>query len=255
MYKKLNPNGDLINLESGGGISIPQLYFDAGYTLSGISKSEDYTYIQENLRFWWTSSDMEFLNHNPRIFLFQVRKRRKKASPGSPTTHRSFRNGYTHPTHKRNSGIYNNPNYKAFYNNGIQYNAFNLDGMSTEFPLSLTSTTKTIVEIDPNDWFRNDAAGGSPTLIQPTNYSTTSSTNYKTYGAIEAETKWVTLAFAIAIDNPNFTFTNKQNPVIFGPITNTVRFGFKDDPLGPGGAGQFGRFGFVGNKSLLKRIV
>lgn len=202
------------------------------------------------LYLWWDALNTEFLKYNPRIFLFHYKKSKKTAKDSLNNHYRKKMNRFVHPANI-SGGTNTNPNYKAFYGGFDTSSHRSVNNLITEFYCPIKPNSWSEIRLDPNEWFIYNYAPGTPipqmsqtsrgmVYALPELKRKIKPINYESLPPLSAKTpvKNKQFKFAIAIDNPNFTLTNKQNPVIIGDLSDTFYYGITG-----GGAESLG-FGF-----------
>ena len=186
------------------GISIPILKLESKrYTPASFDPETDGN-LPGKLYASWETDNVEFLNHNPEIWLFIHRKNRRRFKNGDILIKRKF----VHPPHLNGVGC----THPAWYS-GIATNKFNVPYL-TAFECPAISDQSLEIPINPYLWIyyrdgSNDIEINSNTILIDRNYCFSG----------ERESKlFATMKLAIVIDNPDDT---ANNPKIIGPYSKS----------------------------------
>lgn len=158
-----------------------------------------------------STGNEEFLNHNPKYYLFMDRSRKLSINKGVKIIKQK---GFYHPTHQ--NGI-NFPS-KAFYSGSTQY------PLDTEYSLTAGSYNNSLLSFNPFQFARVfDKDSNSYVLPTIANLGT-NIVLFKLQGKKGKYNKRVVnFKLAIGIDNPN---TNSKTPILFGELSETFRINF-----------------------------
>lgn len=186
---------------------IPELTFKTKKYKTDLSPKN----LPDTLFSKWQAVDKRFLDHNPEIWLFMEKNRKRKMGNDIFTS-----KSWGHPPH--NSGI-KFPN-SAFYP-GVSANGFGVN-YQTEFSISNISDEYIHVPINVFDYFK---ANGPNPIDEDTDLSTLS------LSTINGNSKSLSLGmrFAIVIDNPDST---AKNPKLFGQMSAPISLTAVNLPAG-----------------------
>jgi hypothetical protein len=177
------------------------------------------TYNIQNIYSHYLPNDGDFLNYNPRYYLFMAKSNLYHVKRILGVSVKVRRNsGFYHPTHQ--NGI-NFPGNTAYYGGTT---AIPLD---SEFAIDNVPYKKTLIDINPFQWarFKTGGAWSVPTLAD---FGLTID-NYKIQGKASKQTdgeyqRSALMYLAIGIDNPN---TLSTYPILFGQPSNIFRLELK----------------------------
>lgn len=183
------------------------------------------TGFSEIMRLLWAAGDTAFLDLNPEVWLFRNKQiRRKKGNL------LWVKKGFRHPTDPANydglSGL-NQNNGQSFVKDSDALTQTEIIDRKSEWPLPLSSNGVPFdIDLQPEKWFfykdANDLpmpywkpCPGNLNLADP-NVVGVKAAGMATKGYNQVS---VQMAFAIAVENPNWTPTNKQPKKIIGPLS------------------------------------
>lgn len=163
----------------------------------------------------FASGSEEFLNHNPKYYLFMARSRKRSVRyPNDVRTTVFKERGFYHPTHQ--NGI-NFPS-KAFYSGSTEV------PLDTEYALVSGAYNKSLLPFNPFQFARIFDRTSSTWILPTVSDFGTNIRLFKFQGKKGNQIKRVVnFKIAIGIDNPN---TGSPNPIIFGELSETFRVNF-----------------------------
>lgn len=178
-------------------------------------------------------SNLDFLNYNPRIFLFRYKTKKNRlvsVPDGSNYREIAQSKGWHHPSN--NNGA-NYPNAKLY--GGGQYDNLGniLPSRNTEFPIPSNAIPYTKIPADLSILTYYGIQGTNTILTEsdfPISITNPLWTNYtlKAVGGYNSRRYNLRLAFCIAIDNPT---GDVNNPVLFGEMSYPIFYQFQFDGI------------------------
>jgi len=185
-------------------VNIPEVNFFVKEYVDGIKPRRS-----ECLFSYWSQSNMDFLDYNPKLWLYRYKNNKKKFEDGEIIKHKKdvhtpHLNGINYP----NSNFYSG----TFFSSVPEISS---TGVHTEFDISLSGNSSFEVPIDPYDWFymnsNSDAykLNDSLPLINVGYY-------LKVMGRPKGDLSFL-FRLAITIDDPN----GGQQRIV-GPISDII---------------------------------
>lgn len=168
----------------------------------------------------WFSQDLAFLDFNPRYFLYRYKKNRKRRVPPS-----RYLNRFVHAPHLSLDGV-------SFFGGDQTMPDGTSYGRKTEFTVSPSATQLTLIDFAPMTYFKpiSWTTADLPTLpgvldrdfpiIGDPRKPLKAGRLWRPTGNANASSRAV-FKLAIAIENPDWTSTNKQARYMPGPFSDT----------------------------------
>lgn len=158
-----------------------------------------------------STGNEEFLNHNPKYYLF-IAKKRHVSRKGVDKIHKPT--GYYHPTHQ--NGI-NFPS-GAFYSGSTEF------PLDTEYPLVSGAYNKSVLPFNAFQFARRYDKPNATWILPTTADYDVNINQFKFPAKHRQSTTLVNFKLAIGINNPD---TNSPNPILFGELSETFRITFR----------------------------